>query len=279
MRIFFWLKTLFLTIQNTNTMKAQKLLDEILPILYTVKEDPIKLQKILTFLEEEIYEEPEELDEPELPEKFTKVVSEIADSIDSGLVCFLNMDTGETEDIPKDMLHDPEDFEAMTGESFESMNFKYPEWENFMTFEPLESHESFKIMRNFTDSLKDRMLQNRLVNALDNRKPFANFKFIIDNSAHRQDWFDFKKQYLENYVKELLSLELDADSDDYSEEINGFYDDDGNKIDPESVPVPSLCVICKSNQVDDWDENLLCLMNRHDQQYEKDFKCGAFEKI
>lgn len=261
-------------------MKAQKLLDQILPILYTVKEDPIKLQKILTFLEEEIYEEPEELEGPELPEKYTKVVSEIADSIDAGFICFLNMDTGEIEDIPKDMLHDPEDFEAMTGEPFESMNFKYPEWEHCMTFEPLESHESFKIMRNFTDSLKDIRLQDRLAYALDNRKPFANFKFIIDNSEHRQDWFDFKKQYMEGYVKELLSMELEKeDSDDYSEEINGFYDDDGNKIDPDSVPVPNLCIICKSHQVEDWDKNLLCLMNRHDQQNEKDFKCGAFEKI
>ncbi|MDP2335003.1 MAG: UPF0158 family protein [Bacteroidota bacterium] len=189
-------------------MNAQKLLDEILPILYTVKEDPVKLQKILTFLEEEIYEEPEEPEEIEVPEKYHKAVTEIAESLDAGFVCFLNMDTGETEGIPKDMLYDPEDFEDMTGESFESMNFKYPEWENCMTFEPLESHESFKIMRDFTDSLKDRKLQNRLANALNNQKPFANFKFIIDNSAHRQDWFDFKKKCLENHVKELISQEL-----------------------------------------------------------------------
>jgi len=261
-------------------MKAQKLLDQILPILYTVKEDPIKLQKILTFLEDEIYEELEEPEEIEVPEKFLKAVSEIADSIDAGFICFLNLDTGETEDIPKEMLHDPEDFEDMTGESFESMNFKYPEWEHCMTFEPLESHESFKIMRKFTDSRKDLKFQNKLNDALNNRKPFANFKFIIDNSVHRQDWFDFKKKYLENYVKELLSMELEkAESDDYSEEINGFYDDDGNKIDPDSVPVPSLCVICKSHQVDDWEENLLCLMNRFDQRNDDDFKCGAFEKI
>ncbi|HEX7583615.1 MAG TPA: hypothetical protein VF373_02910 [Prolixibacteraceae bacterium] len=261
-------------------MKAQKLLDQILPILYTVKEDPIKLQKILTFLEDEIYEELEEPEEIEVPEKFLKAVSEIADSIDAGFICFLNLDTGETEDIPKEMLHDPEDFEDMTGESFESMNFKYPEWEHCMTFEPLESHESFKIMRKFTDSRKDLKFQNKLNDALNNRKPFANFKFIIDNSVHRQDWFDFKKKYLENYVKELLSMKLEKEeSDDYSEEINGFYDDDGNKIDPDSVPVPSLCVICKSHQVDDWEENLLCLMNRFDQRNDDDFKCGAFEKI
>lgn len=38
-------------------MKTKELLDGILGILYTVKEDQAKLQKILLFLEDEIYEE------------------------------------------------------------------------------------------------------------------------------------------------------------------------------------------------------------------------------
>lgn len=63
------------------------------------------------------------------------------------------------------------------------------------------------------------------------------------------------------------------------EEINGFYDDDGNKIDPHSIPIPSLCIICKKYQDDDWEENLLCQMIRNDQRNETDFKCGAFKKL
>ncbi len=59
---------------------------------------------------------------------------------------------------------------------------------------------------------------------------------------------------------------------------NGFYDDDGNKINPHSVPVPGLCSLCKNYDVTDWEENLLCLMNRYDQKDEDDFKCGAYEK-
>jgi len=63
------------------------------------------------------------------------------------------------------------------------------------------------------------------------------------------------------------------------EEINGFYNDDGTKINPDLIPIPGLCIICKSYQCDDWKENLLCMMNRHDQQNNDDFKCGAFEGI
>ena len=73
--------------------------------------------------------------------------------------------------------------------------------------------------------------------------------------------------------------EEDKIPNDFPEEINGFYNDDGTKIDPESVPVPNLCVICKSHLADDWEENMLCLLNRNDQRNDDDFKCGMFEKI
>lgn len=191
-------------------MKAQKFMDQILPILYTVKEDPIKLEKILTFLMDEIYVEPEE-EEIQVPDKYLKAVSDIADGIDAGFVCFLNMDTLEVEDVPKDLLFDPEEFELMTGESFETMDFKYPTWENCMTFEPPESNESFKIMERFTQQLEDKKLQSQLAYTLSHKKPFANFKFHIDNSKSRQDWFDFRKHQLEIHVKELLLIQLEKE--------------------------------------------------------------------
>jgi len=62
------------------------------------------------------------------------------------------------------------------------------------------------------------------------------------------------------------------------EDINGFFDDDGNKIDFNSIPKPGLCLLCKHDDWDDWDENLLCAMNRWDQKDEEEFECGAFEQ-
>lgn len=63
------------------------------------------------------------------------------------------------------------------------------------------------------------------------------------------------------------------------EEMNGFFDDDGNKIGIHDIPVPDLCKECKYYQINDWDENLLCLMNRSDQRNNANFKCGAFDKL
>jgi len=155
-----------------------------------------------------VCEELEETEILEIPEKYKKVIPVIADSIDAGLVCFLNLDTTEMEDIPQSMFDDPDDFEAITGKSFDTLDLKYPDWKNCISFEPLDSHESFIIMEYFADDITDEIIQEKLINALNHRKPFANFKAIVENSRHRQDWFDYKTRWLENHVKEMLLLEL-----------------------------------------------------------------------
>ena len=62
------------------------------------------------------------------------------------------------------------------------------------------------------------------------------------------------------------------------ENINGFYDDNGNKINLDLVKKPWLCLLCKKEDMNDPMEHILCTMNRLDQRDEDEFKCGAFEK-
>ena len=61
------------------------------------------------------------------------------------------------------------------------------------------------------------------------------------------------------------------------EEINGYYDDDGNKLNPNLIPTPGLCLICKKNL--DPNEEILCNLNRLDQRNQNEFICCAFEKL
>ena len=61
-----------------------------------------------------------------------------------------------------------------------------------------------------------------------------------------------------------------------NDEISGFYNDDGTKINPELVPKQSLCITCKKDDAGG-EEEILCILNRHDQKDEEDFKCGAYE--
>ena len=186
-------------------MNPQQLLDEILSILRSVMDDKDKLEKIYQFLMDEIYEEAEET---EIPEKYKSLVRETADSISAGLVCFINGDTLEIESLPKDALEDSDEFETMTGETLESLGLKHDEWKNCIEIEPIDSHESFKIMEGFADKVADNKLQQKLINALNHKRPFANFKHLIDNSNFRQDWFDYRQAWLEQYVYNILEYKL-----------------------------------------------------------------------
>jgi len=58
------------------------------------------------------------------------------------------------------------------------------------------------------------------------------------------------------------------------DKISGFYDDDGTKIDPNLIGKPSLCIMCKKDDVEK--EEMLCILNRIDQQSEDEFICEAY---
>jgi hypothetical protein len=221
----------------------------------------------------------EEFDEKEIPPRFLEVVPKIAEKIDAGFVCYLNPEALEIEAIPKHLFDDPEMFDFETGEPRFPKEWKFPDWDNCFVFNPIEPYESIIIMQEFADFIENEKFKETLYMVLEQRKPLSKFKKAIDNSAYREDWLAFKKQWLEKYVGDQIFREINDNFEPYIEDINGYYNDDGTKIDPESVPVPGLCIICRKYQSDDWEENMLCTLNRNDQRDETDFKCGAFEKI
>lgn len=104
--------------------------------------------------------------------------------------------------------------------------------------------------------------------------PFPGYCTICSDD----DWKIEKDDLQSKDALEDLFEDEDEDAP-YIEDISYFYDDDGNKIDSSTVPVPELCRQCKSNLIVDWDENLLCLMNRYDQRTKATFACGAFVKL
>lgn len=60
----------------------------------------------------------------------------------------------------------------------------------------------------------------------------------------------------------------------------GIYNDDGTKVDEDLIPVPSLCIVCKIHETDNFMEDVLCKLNRNAQRDNLDkFDCASFEKI
>ena len=61
-----------------------------------------------------------------------------------------------------------------------------------------------------------------------------------------------------------------------NEDTPKFYDDDKTEVNPDLIPKPSLCITCKKDE-SSGKENILCDLNRMDQQGEDEFICGAYE--
>jgi hypothetical protein len=56
-----------------------------------------------------------------------------------------------------------------------------------------------------------------------------------------------------------------------------YFDDDGNQLNPDLIPIPSLCIGCRKYGIEDGDEEILCNLNRLDYSADKEFVCYAFE--
>lgn len=98
-------------------------------------------------------------------------------------------------------MMDEDDFRDAFGTELEKVNQSKTD---FIKFEALENFESFKIMEQFVAELTDKNFQLELENVLVNKKPFQNFKQLIDHSDFRQNWFDFKQNELEKRVETQL---------------------------------------------------------------------------
>lgn len=56
-----------------------------------------------------------------------------------------------------------------------------------------------------------------------------------------------------------------------------YVDDDGNELNPDLIPKPALCLSCAKNDNGDPEEEVLCNLNRLDQQGEDEFRCCIYE--
>jgi Uncharacterised protein family (UPF0158) len=216
-------------------MNYTQLFDAILSMVQTIKDNPVKLQKLHDFIVNEIYDEheqDEEYDEDDgvsqVPEKYQAVVKEAAGWLASDMVCFINAETLELVTIPSGVMdeigwEEPEADEEVEAEEKELRFDDYDvfrkdlkritaAWKEVIRIGQPESHESFLFMKRFTHNVSDARLQNVLVNALDRAKPFRNFNAIIHNSSAREAWFNFRQKCLEKYVFDEIRSELNDDS-------------------------------------------------------------------
>ena len=91
--------------------------------------------------------------------------------------------------------------------------------DKFLPVEVLSSSESFRVMEAFIETVKDKGLQRNLISALERKRPFANFKYIIDGSSMRENWFQFRDEAYMNIAKEWIDVNA---SDELKERIKNL---------------------------------------------------------
>lgn len=65
------------------------------------------------------------------------------------------------------------------------------------------------------------------------------------------------------------------DEDDDDQPMDGYFDDSGERLNPDLIVKPGLCLLCANDNVPD--EEVLCNLTRLDQREDKGFECGAFK--
>ena len=125
-------------------------------------------------------------------------INELVDNLDCGLRCFVHKENKTIVTTP-DTINNPGSDSEWWDEANEEIENNF---DSYMEIEKKDSHESFRLMEKFINTVDNLPLRDRLEEALRRPKPFANFKFHIDNSGpYRQRWFDFKKQQMIEWVR------------------------------------------------------------------------------
>jgi len=140
-----------------------------------------------------------------LKDKLKLMIKEIAENNDCGMNVFINKESLKMIFVPSEFNYDLGDYEHFYKDDLKEIEENY---HLILKIEPPSSNESFGIMEKFVNKLSNGSLQTSLINALSRRRPFANFKHIIDNSKVREDWFQHKSSELEKRVKLKIEFEL-----------------------------------------------------------------------
>jgi len=138
-----------------------------------------------------------------MPTLTEQQIKEIAEQLDCGFRSFWHRTTNELLFVP-DLLSNPEFDGEIFDQDLEKLDNNFGD---YIEIEKPNSSDSFEIMANFTERLNDNeKLKNELTKALNKKKPFREFKFVIDNSGvYRQQWFDFKNAQLKQWVTDKLN--------------------------------------------------------------------------
>lgn len=128
-------------------------------------------------------------------------IIEIADNLDCGFKCFVNIKNGEIISYPDEFRNIGIELENWEKEINELEN----NYDDYLEINFMEYRDSFILMEDFIEQLDDYKIRQKFNYALSRPKPFKNFNYEIDyNPEIRELWFDFKRIQMISWVKNQI---------------------------------------------------------------------------
>jgi hypothetical protein len=133
-----------------------------------------------------------------------EMLKEIAEQLDTGMVCFYHKISGEMECYP-DELRNP----GYDEEMWEDIINKVEQNEDdYLRFEGMSSFESFGVMESFVSNIEHIPTHNKFIDALSRKKPFRNFSDLLFYYPElREEWFVYKLDRYIDFVKGQIEFE------------------------------------------------------------------------
>lgn len=130
------------------------------------------------------------------------ILFEIIDLLDDGEIVYLHRQTKEILSYP-----DPQRWsESEYIDVIESVKARAEaEPDQFVVIDPPEPRDSYRMMEDFMFTVDDEQLRNRLLEALNSKKPFRYFRSAVEDSGERENWLDFKDARMKEWLLEQLA--------------------------------------------------------------------------
>lgn len=141
-----------------------------------------------------------------------EVVKEIAETIEQSQRAYLHKETFEVLELP------PEEYLSDMKKEYATELAKLAAApEAYIEFKPLPGREGFKIMENFIELMGEGEVKDLLIDALNRKGPFYNFRYILNSNPDvRTQFDDYKLLCIVEMVKRTIKGHQLSEEEDFA---------------------------------------------------------------
>ncbi len=130
------------------------------------------------------------------------ILFDIIDLLDDGEIVYIPRQTQEILSYPDPQRWGESEFIDLI-EEVKARAEAEPDM--FVVIDPPDPRDAYHIMEDFIFTVEDEQLRDRLLEALNSKKPFRYFRATVEDSPLRASWYDFKDARMKIWLLDMLA--------------------------------------------------------------------------